>query len=305
MEWLNYQHLLYFWMVVREGGIVPASRALRLAHPTISGQIKQLELVLEQKLFDRSGRRLQLTEVGKLTYRYADEIFTLGRELMQALKQRPAGRPLTVVVGITEQMPKLVVRRLLSPVFSLDEPVRIVVEEDRHDRLIAELALHNLDVVLSDAPVPSGSHIKAFSHLLGECGVSFMAERKLARALRGSFPDNLTGAPLLLPTKEAMLRRALEQWLDASHVVPMTVAEIADSALVKVLGQDGMGVFAVPSVIERDVAQQHQVVTVGRTDAVKERFYALSVERRIRHPAVAAISESARQSLFAAEEGPG
>jgi LysR family transcriptional activator of nhaA len=298
MEWLNYQHLLYFWMVVREGGIVPASRVLRLAHPTISGQIKQLESVLDQQLFDRSGRRLKLTEVGKMTYRYADEIFTLGRELMQALKQQPAGRPLTLVVGITEQMPKLVARQLLRPALSLEDPVRLVVEEGQHDRLVAELALHNLDVVLADAPIPSGSHIKAFSHQLGECGISFVASKALARQFRGSFPQCLNGAPFIFPTHEAKLRRALEQWLDSNDIVVETVAEIADSALIKVLGQDGLGLFAVPGVIEEDVIQQYRMQVVGRTEEVKERFYALSVERRIRHPAVAAISEAARSSLF-------
>jgi LysR family transcriptional activator of nhaA len=298
MEWLNYHHLLYFWTVVREGGIVPAAKSLRLAHPTVSAQIKQLEASLDEQLFDRSGRRLVLTEVGQLVYRYADEIFTVGRELMDALRQRPTGRPIRLAVGVTDVMPKLVVRQLLQPALALEETVRLVVEEDRHERLLAELALHSLDVVLADAPVPPASPVRAFNHLLGECGISLCAAPALAARLREGFPGSLDGAPFLLPMTGASLRRCLDQWLDSLEVRPDVVAELEDSALLKVFGGDGVGVFAVPDIIEEVVTRQHGVEVLGRTTEVMERFYAISVERRLKHPAVVAISDSARQVIF-------
>ncbi len=298
MEWLNYHHLHYFWLVAREGGIQPAAKLLRLAHPTISGQIKQLEQSLGQQLFDRSGRRLKLTEVGRLVYRYADDIFTTGKELQRALDGNVAGKVPRLVVGVTEAVPKLVVRELLEPALAMERPMQLVIEEDRLDRLLGELALHNLDVVLSDAPVPVGLGFKAFNHLLGECGVSFLAVKKLADSLGDSFPACLDEAPLLAPTEASALRRALEQWFESVHVTPRVIAEFADSALLKVFGGDGFGAFAVPTVIERTVCQQFGVVPVGRTDAVQERFFAISTERRLRHPGVLAITQSAKRRLF-------
>ena len=211
MQWLNYHHFMYFWMTAREGGVKPASRKLRLSHPTISVQIKQLEQSLGVQLFDRSGQKLALTESGQLAYRYAEEIFSLGQEFLEALSGRPQGRAARLAVGISDAMPKLVVRNLLDPALRLAEPVHLVCSEDRYDRLLGELATHRLDVILADTPLPPTSGVKAFNHLLGECGVTFFAEKKLASKLRPGFPRSLDGAPLLVPTSTTSLGRALPQ----------------------------------------------------------------------------------------------
>jgi len=298
LEWLNYHHLQYFWLVAREGGIQPAAKLLGLAHPTISGQIKQLEQSLDQQLFDRSGRRLRLTEVGKLVYRYAEDIFTTGKELQRALEGDIAGKLPRLVVGVTEAMPKLVVRAMLEPALAMDRPVQLAIEEDRQDRLLAELALHNLDIVLSDVPVPSDVGVKAFSHLLGECGVVFLAVEETAAKYREGFPGSLSGAPWLAPTSVSNMRRELDQWFEDIGAKPSVVAEFADSALLKVFGGDGFGVFAVPTAIEKRVCEQFGVSVVGHTEAVRARFYAISTERRLRHPAALAITQSARRNLF-------
>ncbi len=298
MNWINYHHLLYFWTVAKEGSIARATSELRLAQPTISGQIRSLEESLGEKLFQRSGRNLILTDVGRVVFRYADEIFSLGRELQDVLKGGPSSRPLCLLVGVADVVPKLVAYRLLEPALRLSEPVQIVCREDKPDRLLAELAVHHLDVVLSDAPVGPTIRIRAFNHLLGECGVVFMAAPRLAAAYRRGFPKSLDGAPLLLPTENTTERRSLDQWLMSKGIRPRVVGEFEDSALLKVFGQTGNGIFAVPSVIETEVQRQYQVQAIGRVEDVRERFYAISVERRLKHPAVVAISEAARKKLF-------
>jgi LysR family transcriptional activator of nhaA len=298
VEWLNYHHLLYFWTVAKEGSVAGATRQLGLAQPTISGQIRQLERQLDQKLFRRQGRSLVLTDVGRVVYRYADEIFGIGRELMDVLKSRPTGRPVRLTVGVAEGVPKLVVHRLLEPAFRLADPLHLVCREARADRLLAELALHALDLVLSDAPIPPQIGVKGFSHLLGECGVTIFAAPALARKHRRDFPRSLDRAPMLLPTDDSVLRRSLEQWFDQRGIRPLAVAEFEDPALLKTFGQAGRGLFAAPSVIEREIARQYGVRIVGRTDEVRERFYAISAERRLEHPAVVALTRAARDKLF-------
>ena len=298
MEWINYHHLLYFWLVVREGGVARAGAELRLAPSTVSGQVTELERALGEKLFARSGRRLVLTEFGRVVFRYAEEIFALGRELQDALKGRPVGRPLSVVVGVADVVPKLVARRLLDPVLKLPEPIRLVCREDKPERLLADLAVHKLDMILADAPADPTVRVKAFSHLLGECGTVFLAASDLARSLRRNFPQSLNGAPMLLPTENTTLRRSLDQWFSSKGIRPRVVGEFEDSALLKVFGQAGVGAFAVPSIIADEVRRQYQVRLVGRVDAVRERFYAISVERKLKHPAVIAIGEAARTKLF-------
>lgn len=298
MEWLNYHHLLYFWLVAREGSLASASATLRLAPSTVSGQIRSLEESLGEKLFARSGRRLVLTEMGRVVFRYAEEIFTLGRELRDAVKGRPMGKPLSLVVGLAGVVPKLVALRLLEPALRLSEPVRLVCREDRPERLLAELAVHDLDVVISDGPVAPSVSIRAFSHLLGECDVVFFATPELAAAHRRRFPKSLDGAPMLLPTENTALRRSLDNWFAARGLRPKVVGEFEDSALIKVFGQQGIGIFPAPSVIADEVRRQYQVRPVGHADQVRERFYAISVERRLKHPAVVAIMEEARQKLF-------
>jgi LysR family transcriptional activator of nhaA len=298
MEWLNYHHLLYFWVVAREGSIVRASEQLTLSQSTISEQIRVLEASLGEELFARVGRNLVLTEVGHMVFRYADEIFAIGRELMDTVQGRPTNRPLRVMVGVTDVVPKLVAYRLLEPALHLEQAVKIVCREGKLDHLLAELATYDLDVVLSDAPLSPTIKVRAFNHLLGECGVTFCGAAELAAAYRDGFPRSLDGAPLLLPTDNTTLRRALDHWFEAEGLHPRVVGEFEDSALLKVFGQEGLGIFIVPTIIENEVQKQYGVEVLGRVEPIRERFYALTVNRRLRHPAVVAMSEAAQQVLF-------
>lgn len=298
MHWLNYHHLYYFWLVARDGSIARAAEQLQLAHPTISKQLHQLEASFEDKLFDRVGRNLVLTEFGQTVFRYAEEIFSVGRELQDAVKGRPSDRRLRFVVGMADVMPKLIAHELLKPALELSDDVHVICHEGRHDNMIADLAVHRLDIVLSDAPVSPTVHVRAFNHLLGECGLTFFAKADLAAKYRRKFPSSLDGAPLLVPTEKTALRRDLEQWFYNEDIRPKIVGEFEDSALMKVFGQDGIGLFPASTVIEKEVCRQYSVRVVGRIDAVRERYYAISVERRLKHPAVVAICESARKKLF-------
>lgn len=298
MAWLNYHHLLYFWTVAREGSIAKARAVLHLTQPAISAQIRTLERSLGERLFEKRGRHLALTESGRLVYRYADEIFTIGRELQETLAGRPPGRPARLSVGVVEALPKLVAYRLLEPALRGPEPVHLVLREDRLDRLLSDLALHTLDVVLTETPMPPSARVKAFTHPLGECGVTVFAAPRLAAAHRRRFPASLDGAPFLLPTSNTTLRRSLDQWFDRQGVAPRVVAEIEDSAVLKVFGQGGAGLFAAPTAVEREVRRQYDVRVVGRIDDVRERFYAISAERRIRHPAVLALTSAAQHDFL-------
>ena len=298
MDWLNYHHLLYFWTVAREGTIARAGEKLHLGQPAISTQLRRLEKSLGHKLFQKSGRKLELTEQGRMVYRYADEIFTLGRELLDTAQGRPVGGPLKLVVGIVEAMPKLIAKRLLEPALRLPENVRLICLEDSLERLLSELALHSVDIILSDAPVTSTMKVRAFNHILGESSVSILGTKELAKKYRRGFPGSLNGAPMLLPTRLSSLRRELDRWLDAKGIRPIIRAEFDDSALLKVFGQAGEGLFPAPTVIEAEVRQHYQVEVVGRIDSIREQFYAISGERKLKHPAVVAITETARQEVF-------
>ena len=305
MEWLNYHHLLYFWVVAKQGSITRASEDLRLAHPTISAQIHRLEDVLGVKLFRREGRRLVLTDAGRVAFRYADEIFMLGSEFLGAMRGQGAERPLRLVVGVTDALPKSIVRQLLDPVFSMGVQVRLVCREDRSlDGFIAELAVHGLDLVLADAPAGPGLPIRLFNHVLGESGTTFFAARRLASGLSKRFPRSLDGAPFLLPGNSSALRRVLEQWFHKQRVSPRIAAEIDDSALLKIMGESGLGVFAAPTVVEKEVCRRHAVKVIGRVDVIRQRFYAISTERRLQHAGVLAICAAARTELFAAVQKP-
>ncbi len=297
MEWMNYHHLLYFWQVAREGGLSRACAQLRLAPSTVSKQIHELEGALGHPLFTRVGRRLVLTESGRVTYRYAEEIFGLGRELQDTLKDRPVGRPLRLSVGVADVVPKLIARRVLERALETAEPVRLVCREDKPDRLVAELALHNLDVILTDAPVPPHVKVKAFSHLLGEYGVTFFGRPEAAARYRRGFPRSLDGAPLLIPTENTMLRRTLDEWMNGASIRPNVIGEFEDSALLMSFGQQGLGLFPAPSPIAAEVTRQYGVVPVGVVPGVRELLYAVSVERRITHPAVAAVCVAARDLI--------
>jgi len=298
MEWLNYHHLLYFWAVAREGSVTKACEKLHLSQPTISGQIKSLEDSLGEKLFARAGRGLALTDVGRVVYRYADEIFGLGREMMDALKGQTAGKPLLLTVGVSDAIPKLIAYRLIKPALDLPEEVRLVCREDRTDRLLAALAVHDLDIVLSDAPMPPSLNVKAYNHLLGECSVAVMGTEALAKQYRRNFPHSLNGAPFLLPLQGTALRYSLDEWLDRMKIRPRIVGEIEDSGLLKAFGQEGVGLFAIPEVISKQVAASYGVRILGEIPAVIERFYAISAERRLQHPAVLAVANTARTKLF-------
>jgi LysR family transcriptional activator of nhaA len=298
MERLNYHHLLYFWMVAREGSVARAATQLRLAQPTLSGQIHALEDALSEKLLERAGRGLRMTEMGRVVFQYADEIFALGRELTERVKGQPTGRTSRLAVGVADALPKLVAYRLIEPALGLPQPVRLVVHEQSTEKLLAALALHELDVVLTDRPTPPGVSVRAFTHLLGDCGVTLFAAPRLALKVGRRFPLGLEGAPFLLPGETSTLRRGLEQWFEKQRIRPRIIGEFDDSTLIKVFGQAGAGVFAAPSIIESSVRRQYGVAVVGRLDRVRERFYAVSAERRLKHPAVIAITESARRELF-------
>jgi LysR family transcriptional regulator, transcriptional activator of nhaA len=294
MEWLNYHHLLYFWQVAREGSLGRACARLLLAPSTVSKQIHQLEEALGHPLFVKSGRRLTLTESGRVSFRYAEEIFGLGRELQSTLQERPVGRPMRLSVGIADVVPKLIAQRVLQSAGSPGDPVRLVCREDKPDRLAAELVLLNLDVILTDAPASHQVNPKAFSHLLGDYGVTLFARPAMAARLRAGFPRSLEGAPMLLPTENTMLRRSLDVWLDAEGLRPNVMGEFEDSALLMVFGQRGAGVFPAPTPIAREVERQYKVAAIGEVPGVRERLYAISVQRRIDHPAVGAICDAAR-----------
>ena len=300
MEWLNYHHLLYFWTVAREGGISKAAGKLRVSQPTISAQIRLLEQSLGQRLFQRQGRTLVMTDVGQVVFRYADEIFGIGRELMETLRGRPAGRPLQLAVGVANAVPKLIVYRLLHPAMQSTDPVHVVCREDNAEQLTTLLATHALDVVIADTPAPPHARVKVFNHLLGESDTAFFAPAALASRLRRRFPRSLSDAPLLVPTSNAALRRALDEWLAQEDLRPRLAGEFEDSALMKVFGQGTGMVFPAPAVIAADVRRLYGVREIGRTSAVRERYFAISAERRLKHPGVLAITSAARDELFAA-----
>ncbi len=299
MEWINYHHLLYFWVVAKEGGLAAAGQVLRLSHPTLSAQVHALEDELGEKLFTKVGRKLALTEMGRIVFRYAEEIFSLGREMVDTVKGRATGQPLRLNVGIVDVVPKLVVRRLLQPALSLPEPVRLVCFEDSLENLLADLSAHALDIVISDGPVPPGSSVRAYTHVLGESGVSFFGTKSLVKTYQAGFPASLDGAPMLLPLEGLALRRSLNQWFDRHNLKPRVVAEFEDSALLKAFGADGVGVFPAPTVVEKEILSQYRVELLGRAPELKERFYALSVQRRLKNPAVLAITGAARAEMFA------
>jgi LysR family transcriptional activator of nhaA len=300
MEWLNYHHLLYFWMVAKHGSITRASAELRLAHPTISGQIHRLEEVLGEKLFVRSGRNLALTDSGRIAFRYADEIFALGQEFQDTLKGRATGQPLRLVVGVSDVIAKSIVHRILEPAFELRDKVRVICREARSaDAFMGDLAVHAIDVVLADAPAGPGTPVRTFSHPLGECGSSFFASSELARTRRKSFPRSLDGAPVILPGSDSTFRRALDEWFRSRNIRPEIVAELDDLALASVLAERGLGVLSAPDVIAKELRQRYRLQSIGRANDIRQRFFAISVERKIKNPAVAAICEIARKKIFA------
>jgi len=291
---LNHHHLLHFWTVVREGGVTRASEKLNVSQPTVSGQLRELQEALGEKLLARSGRTLVLTDIGRTVYRYADQIFALGRELQQAVKGRVA-QPSRLGVGVAMVVPKLVAYQILEPALELPEPIQLDCVHERPERLVAELAIFSLDVVLADTPAPPAVKVRAYSHLLGECGVSIFGSERLAAKHHRRFPASLDRAPFLLPSGDSGLRLSLEEWFRRQGVRPRVVGTFEDSALIDAFGQAGAGLFAMPTAIEAEVRRQYRVRLVGRLTGIQQRFYAITVDRKIRNPAVIAVSERARQ----------
>jgi LysR family transcriptional activator of nhaA len=298
MKWMNYNHLYYFWVVGREGGVVRASEELMVSQPTISNQLKELEKALGHRLFDRAGRGRTLTEAGRIAFNYANEMFSLGQEMLNALEHRQAGpASLRLAVGVLDVIPKPVVRQLLAPAMMQQQPVRLICREDKSERLLADLAARRTDMVLSDAPIGTSVQVQGFNHLLGESGVSFFASHALAARLGKGFPKSLNGAPLLLPTEHTEVRRSINLWLDSKRVHPVVAGEFDDSALMFWFGQSGAGVFPAPSIIATQVQRDFKVKLVGRAPDVRERFYAISLEAELKHPGVVAVCAGARKAL--------
>lgn len=298
MEWLNYHHLYYFWMVAREDTLSSASDVLRLAPSTLSKQIRQLEEKLGHELFNRSGRSLVLNDFGEIVFRYADDIFRIGQELLDFATGQPVGGRLRLRVGVTTSVPKLLVRKLLGPATWADEQVHLIVREASLNTLLSDLSLHQLDVVLADRASPPDSDFKVFNHLLGRCDMRLLGSPALAAQLRPDFPKSLHGAPMLLPTTGAILRRRLERWFEAHDVHPKIVAEFQDTAQMNAFGQTGLGAFPAPAVIAEDTAQQYEVESIGQIEEITEDFYAITVERRVQHPTVVTILERIPNEVF-------
>jgi LysR family transcriptional activator of nhaA len=299
MEWLNYHHLLYFWSVAKHGTVTKACEEFRLAQPTISGQIRLLEQMLGEKLFVRAGRRLALTEMGHVVFRYAEDIFATGQELINTVKGRGKnGAPSRLVVGIVNAVPKPLSILLLQSALKLDRPTRLICREDNLRQLLADLTMHRVDLVIADTPAPPSVTVQAYNHPMGESGVTLFATSKLAAQYRRSFPKSLEGAPMLLPTPEATLRRLMDQWFVHRELSPNIVGEFDDSLTLKTFGQDGYGIFPGATAVEKEICRQYRVQVVGRLDSLKQHYYAITVQRRLTHPAVLAIVHAARRDLL-------
>lgn len=298
MEWLNYHHLYYFWTVAREGTVAQAAKKLLLAQSTISGQVSALEKSLNAKLFEQVGRNLVLTESGKMVYRYADEIFSLGRDLRSALDGNQDGRMTRLEVGVSDVLPRWIVYQLLQPALDLTDQVQLICHDDKTERLLSRLALNELDVVLTDIPAGPLVKIRAYNHLLGDCGVSFLASGKLAGKYRRGFPKSLDQAPFLLPLEGTALRRSLDEWFSQQGIRPIIRCEVGDRDLFEVFAEAGTGVFATPTILEQRIRRQFDVQVVGRAEEIREKYYAISTERKLKHPGVIAISEEGRKQLF-------
>ncbi len=298
---MNYKHLLYFWTVARLGGVVKAGEHLHVTPQTVSGQIQLLEASFGRPLFAKQGRKLVMTDTGELAFRYAQDIFNLGAELEQVLHLPPGTRrPAELRVGIADAVPKMVASRLLEPALSGPEPFKVICREWKLDSLLAELAVHRLDLVLSDRPLPPSLSVNAFNHRLGGASMGFYAVPGVARRLKGRFPDKLSGAPLLMPSSESAMGVRLAQWLAKNKLRPRVVGEFDDSAMVMTLGQQGHGVFIAPMVLDEQMRTQHGSTLLGEARDLIEEFFVITVERRLTHPGVLAITEAARQGLFAA-----
>ncbi len=298
MTTLNFKHLRYFWMVAKTGSIARAGEQLHLTPQSISGQLGEFEDSLGTKLFRRAGRGLELTEAGRRILGHAEEIFAIGDELLDAVHEQKTKKTLPFHIGIADSVSKSVACRLLEPALHVEEPVRLICREGRLSSLLADLAVHRLDMLIADRALPSKLNVRGYSHLLGECGLTVFAAPALAARLSGEFPDLLNNAPFLLPGEDVAVRPRLQHWLDKHNLRPLIVGEFDDSALIKAFGQAGAGLFVAPTAIAAQVCRQYNVVEVGRIDAVIEQLYAITTERRLTHPAIVAVSEAAKRQVF-------
>jgi LysR family transcriptional activator of nhaA len=298
MRWLNYQHLFYFWNVVRLGGVSQAARQLSLAQPTISAQLKSFEDVLGEKLLERSGRNLKVTEVGQVAYRYAEQIFSIGQEFLDLLDGKNDIAQKELKIGISDVVPKALAYRLIEPAFAGKQECSVLCFEDKTERLLADLAIGQIDLVLADRPIPPNVKVKAFNHFIGECGVAFLAHHEIARFLKKNFPRSLNAAPLLFPTHESALRRDLDQWFEKVGVTPKNIGSFQDRALMKIVAREKKGILPVPLVVESEVRREYHLELVGKTEQVKEQLYLISLERRLKNPLVAEICAQGQTRLF-------
>lgn len=299
---LNYKQLYYFWNVAKYGGVTRAAEQLCLTPQTISGQVSELEQTLEVALFDRSGRRLQLSSAGEQAYAYADDIFQMGKELEALLTGYQEDSDLALRVGVSDVIPKSIAYRLLAPAIQGQDPIKLICQESQLELLFADLAQHKIDLIISDRPLPNELGIKGFSHFLGESKMAFYAEKTIAQPLKTQFPQSLNGAPLLLPGGESAMRLSIDRWLSKHKLQPCIKGEFDDTALMKAFAEKGLGVFPGPEVIAAEVARQHGVQKIAAVDDIACRYYAISVQRKLSHPAVVAISESAQNSLLSASK---
>ncbi|MFK7864647.1 MAG: transcriptional activator NhaR [Pseudohongiellaceae bacterium] len=299
MRHLNYNHLQYFWTVAKEGSITKATNVLHLTPQTISGQLKLLEESIGEPLFSRAGRGLVLTETGHLVFQYADEIFSLGAELSSKMRSGDIGVPEGLKVGIVNSIPKLIAFRILKPALQTEQPMRLVCREGNLEDLLGELAVHQLDIVISDCAIPPGFNVKAFSHALGESSISFFSNVENSKTYSRDFPASLNKAPVLVPTPNNPVRRGIEDWFEEENISPSIVAEFEDSALMKVFGGEGVGVFPAPEVMRKEIEEMYRVKRVGNAKTVMESYYAISPERKLKHPIVLQLIESAREILNA------
>ncbi|MBT3012763.1 MAG: transcriptional activator NhaR [Candidatus Thiodiazotropha sp. (ex Lucina aurantia)] len=295
---LNLKHLRYFWAVATHGTIVQAAEALFITPQTISGQLKELESQIGSELFRKEGRKLVLTETGRLVFSYADEMFRLGVELQDMLSGRTQGTTITLKVGVAMVVPKLLAYRVLEPVLQMSDPVKLICHEAPLVDLLADLSVHKLDMVLADSPINPSLNIRAYNHALGESGITFFAASEEAQRLRAEFPVSLDGQNILMPSSGSSLRRNLEIWFQRQQLEPIVVAEFEDRALMKTFGERGTGVFTSPTAVEQDVIDKYRVEVVGRSEEITESFYVISPERHIKHPAINTITQVAKSDLF-------
>lgn len=298
MEWLNYHHLRYFWAVAREGGLAPAAQKMHVSQSSLSEQIRELESSLGEKLFEKDGRRNRLTHAGKVVFNYADDIFSIGRELVQVVGQKKSNKALRLVVGVVDSVPKLVTNDIFRPVFAMSEPVRVTFLEGKIDDLVGELAMHRIDIILADVPAPNNPNLKLFSHALGETSTTICVSKKLVPDTEVAFPQVLSSLPALLPTEGTPLRQSLDFWFHEIGIDPLVAAEFDDLALMKVMASDGCGYIAIPSVVVNEAMSQYNLRILGEIPNSHNAYYVITAQRKLINPAVRLVTESAQKNIF-------